>query len=40
MVMDPPYDEALRVEIWQLDLRQRYAMRCARMEAATGVRSN
>lgn len=21
MVMDPPYDEALRVEIWQLDLR-------------------
>ena len=39
MVMDPPYDKASRVEmIWQSDLRQRYSMRCARMEApAYGV---
>lgn len=32
--MDPPYDKASREEIWQSDLRQRYAMRCARMEAS------
>ena len=38
MVMDPAYDKASREKIWQSDLRQLYAMRCARMEApASGV---